>query len=287
MSNDELKYKKLRESLRSLPRLKAKGDFEARLYRKIREQESHSGLHTAPEYGRKSSLIDILANLLRPSLVPAVGLTVVLLVAIVVYFAYFNELNKDTQQVTEDMSVEKKGEFVIYVRKDGERVYDESARDIVSAEEKQPSTLLSPTDVSTDAFSKPVEPLKTETEVRDKLDRLSDEQKIEMEKGHEPKKELDESKSIPKTEEHRVMKKGFEKDSKEAPSNIRNEEVEDTGSKNADEIIEQKSNEPYEMNQQIEGKSVDDEKNRIVRSRKDSLKAKDKKVEEQKDSMEK
>jgi hypothetical protein len=116
---------------------------------------------------------------------------------------------------------------------------------------------------------------------------LSDEQKNEMEKGHEPKKELDESKSIPKTEEHRVMKKGFEKDSKEAPSNIRNEEVEDTGSKNADEIIEQKSNEPYEMNQQTEGKSVDDEKNRIVRSRKDSLKAKDKKVEEQKDSMEK
>ena len=284
MSNDELKYKKLRDSLRSLPRLKAKSDFEARLFRKIKEHESHGTLHAVPETGSRVSLIDFLANLLRPSLVPAVGLTVVILVSIAVYFVYFSELKKEDAQQVETIRSEKNGEFIIYVHKDGDRIYDETARDITSAELEQPGTMYSPVERSTDGYSKPDE---TDSEIRARDDRISNEQKLEMEKESTPKIESDELKTMPKKDDAVIMKKsGKTDDSKEAPLNIR-KETEDTGSKDKGLIEEQKTDEPAEINQQTEGKSMDEDKNRISRSKKDSLKAKDKKIEEQKDSIEK
>lgn len=287
MSNDEIKYKKLRDSLRSLPRIKARSDFETRLFRKIREQESHGKLHAIPETRRKSSFVDMLANLLRPSLVPAVGLTVILLAAIVVYFAYFNELQRDTRQPVENLGSEKNGEFIIYIHKDGERILDETARDITSAEIEKPGTMYSPVERSTDAYSKPYEsPLDTEIKTRD--DRISNEQKLEMEKETAPEIESDELKTTPKKDDGVIMKKSGKIDeTKEAPLNIRRE-TEDTGSKDKEGYIEeQKSEEPGEINQQTEGKSQDKDTNRVGRSRKDSLKTKDKKIEEQKDSIEK
>ena len=285
MLDDEIKYKKLRESLRSLPKIKAKGDFEARLFRKIKEHESHSRLHTAPEMGKKSSIIDVLANLLRPSLVPAIGLTVVLLITVVVYFAYFNELKKDTQQTVVSGKDEKNGEFVIYVHKDGERVSDETARDITSNDLRQPETMISPTERSTDAFSQPVESPKTESEIKDKEDRLSKEQEFKMEKESEqPAKDFDETKVAPKLEERKIMKKGFEDDIKKAPSNERKEDTsgKDEGNMQNQTITPQ--NEGVDQKEMEEQKTDD---KRISRGKQDSLKAKNKKVEEQKDSMEK
>ena len=287
MSIEEEKYKKLRESLRSLPRIRAKNDFEARLHRKIREHESQMGLHQPKK--EKSSFFDVLANLFRPSLVPVVGLTIVLLAVVVVYFAYFNELKKDNQPSTEYSSGEKKGEFVIYVKKDGDRVYDETVRDITSADVDQTTSTgeyRPSTDVGVDKLSTPEMQPTPESERRTKDDRISDEQKIIMEKESEPKKESDDYKSQPKNDDGVIMKKGYI-EKKEAPLNTR-EKKEDTGGKEDENIFDQKGVYPNEeIKQDTEKGNKAEDINRISRSTKDSLKAKDKKVEEQKDSIEK
>ena len=291
MSIEEEKYKKLRESLRALPRLKAKNDFEARLYRRLREHESHIDLHKPV---KENSFVNMLANLFKPSLTPAIALTVVLLAVIVVYFAYFNELQKDNQPATEYSYSEKQGEFVIYVKKDGDRIYDETARDISSADVNQSPTTgeyKPSTDVGIDKLSMPEEqPLPSiESERRLREDRISDEQKIKMEKETEPLKKSDDIKSQPKSEDGKIMKKGYiEKESKETPYNIR-EKKEDTSGKDVEEEIEQKTINPQEqLNQEVDtGNKSDDDEKRLSRSRKDSLKAKEKAIEEQKDSMEK
>src|SRR4030095_13642929 len=113
MSFDEEKYKKLRESLHTLPRIKAKKDFESRLFSRIKDIESGKFIHTAPKTAKDNAFITMLANLFRPSLAPAIALTVVLIAAIVVYFGYYNRLGQQTQQ-TEYSVNEKKEGFVIY-----------------------------------------------------------------------------------------------------------------------------------------------------------------------------
>lgn len=284
MSSEEEKYRKLRESLRSLPKLKTKNDFEARLYRKIRERES-SRVHI-PE--KENTFVTMLANLFRPSLVPAIGLTVVILAAIIVYFAYFNELIQDKQAPTVQTYDEKKGEFVIYVKKDSERVYDETARDITSSELNH-STTGEEYKPSTDAdyykLSQPEVPSETDAEKRMKEDRISDEQKKIMEKESELKKESDDYKSQPKSEDGKTMKKGYNENI-EAPLNIR-EEKEDTGVKNEMKLENQEQTAPEdELNQGVDTskKSGDERKKRL---KKDSLKTKEKGIEEQKDTIEK
>jgi len=286
MSIEEEKYNKLRESLRSLPRIRAKSGFEARLHRKIREHESLTGLQQPLK--EKSSFFDILANLFKPSLVPAVGLTIVLLAVVVVYFAYFNELKKDNQPSQEYSSGEKKGEFVIYVKKDGDRVYDETARDITSADvDLSTSTgeYIPSTDVGTDKLSTPEIQPTPESERRAKDDRISDEQKIMMEKESEHRKESDDVKSQPKNDDGVIMKKGYI-DKKEAPLNTR-EKKEDTSGKENEQFFDQKVYPNEEIKQDTEKSNKTEDTNRISRSTKDSLKAKDKNIEEQKDSIEK
>jgi len=286
MSIEDEKYKKLRESLRVLPRIKARKDFDARLHRRLLEHDS-SGFKPQQKEARGSSWIDMLANLFKPSLAPAIGLTVVLLAVIVVYFAYYNELNKDKQQLLETSGEQKRDEFIIYVKNDGERIQDETAKDIVSADTKQPSTIYSsPTEhvrsSDVDMFEQP----DIGTERKLKEDRISDEQKLEMERESiESKKE--DTKISPKKEDDGIyLKKSGKLDkSKEAPSNIRDEVEIDTGNKLNGVLNEQKADE--EMNQKAEDTIKDNEKERLVRSRKDSLKVKDKDIEEQKDSIDK
>ena len=119
------------------------------------------------------------------------------------------------------------------------------------------------------------------------VDIISDEQKIEMEKESIESKEEDMKISPKKVDDSKHMKKSEKHDkSKDVPSNIRGEDKLDTGNKNEGEVIKQE--EKGEMNQQTEGKSNDeDDKERLARSRKDSLKVKDKGIEEQNDTIEK
>jgi hypothetical protein len=56
----------------------------------------------------------------KPSLVP-IGLTVILLAAIVVYFAFYNQLGKETE-TTQYWYLKKKDGFVIYVKRMGEDI---------------------------------------------------------------------------------------------------------------------------------------------------------------------
>ncbi|HEY3251342.1 MAG TPA: hypothetical protein VGK25_09515 [Ignavibacteria bacterium] len=283
MSSEEEKYKKLRESLRSLPRIKTKNDFDTRLFSRIKDIESGKFVHTTPKTAKENILVTWLSNLFRPSLVPAIGLTVVLLAAIIVYFAYYNQLGKDTQPTQYSVSERKDG-FVIYVKKDGERIYDDTAREITSVDQNQPTSTSSdyyaPLDHNTDALSVPDAPKTIDARLKD------DEPKIETQRGVDMKTESDEETKIEsKTDEGKMMKKGYiEKE--EAPSNYERK-IEDSSGKTEDKVYDQ------QVSPNEENKNVDEKQNELGRvaerrkdSKKDSLKAKDKEVE-QKDSIEK
>jgi hypothetical protein len=289
MSTDEEKYKSLRDQLRSLPHLKARKDFDSRLFARIKELENAKHVHHVHKPEKENIFVSWLANLLKPSLVPAIGLTVVLLAAIVVYFGYFNKLADRETQVQQEVSyADNKGEFVIYVKKDGERVYDETNRDITSADISGSTSTeyRAPSDVSTESV-KPAPLKETDSEVHDKLDKISPEQKIEMEK--EPSKFYDEDKVRSKGDDV-IMKKGYNKneEKKEAPSNYLRDETKDSGILDDNKNI-QAPNE--EINQQTESEEkLMKDSNRVTErrksSKKDSTKVKGEKIEEQ-DSIEK
>jgi hypothetical protein len=281
MSLDEEKYNKLRQSLRGLPRIKARNDFESRLHRKILEHESmHDKVFKPHREEKRQSWLDILAGLLRPSYAPAIGLAVVLLLVVVVYFAYYNELTNDKQELLESnkMSEQKKDELVIYVRdENGTRVTEESAKDIALSEDVTLRSERYPTPVepTTDGYFKPEEIPAT---VDDKMDVISPDQKLEMEKD------------ASKTEERKIetksdgihSKKSGKNDGDTTPYNIRKE---DTGNEIDDNINKQETDE--EVIQQTDEVKQKDDSSRIARSRRDSLKVRDKEIEEQKDSIEK
>ena len=67
MLNDDEKYKALRDTLRSMPRVKAKGDFEARLMARIREAEKQPVHHAAPVVHRPAAVKSWWSNLFRPA----------------------------------------------------------------------------------------------------------------------------------------------------------------------------------------------------------------------------
>lgn len=288
MSTDEEKYKNLRNQLRLLPRMRAKKNFDSRLFARIKELENAKHIRPVQKPDKENVFVNWLANLLKPSLVPAIGLTVVLLAAVVVYFSFYNKLNQQDVKVSQEISyADKNGEFVIYVKKDGERVYDETNREITSADiEGSTSTdYRAPSDVSAETIIPKTNP-DTYEETHDKLDRISPEQKFEMEK--ESKIESDEIKIRSKGDDG-IMKKGnFNKEEKkDAPSNYIREKANDSGTLDDENNI----NPSQEIKQQTD-KDEEDQKetNRLAErkkaSKKDSLKVKDKKIEGQ-DSIEK
>ncbi len=121
MTDDE-KYKSLRDSLKSLRRVKAGSDFNDRLFQKIKQAES-AGLYPEPAatHRKESSTKSWFANLFRPSLMPALGLTVILLVGIVIYFAYYSQLKKEESVTSRNFNISAgtdKPELVIYVKRD-------------------------------------------------------------------------------------------------------------------------------------------------------------------------
>src|SRR5215211_1458669 len=101
MNFDEEKYKSLRNTLKSSARVKAKADFEARLFERIREAEKSAfksdAFNSQPQVVKlvkhKKGFAEILGGLFKPAFVPALGLTFVLLIAVVVYFGYFNKMS--------------------------------------------------------------------------------------------------------------------------------------------------------------------------------------------------
>ena len=92
---DENGNNNLRKILKGLPKVKAKDDFENHLYKRLRDVESEKFSSPALKRLTFSGKRFSLASLLKPSLIPAVGLTIVLLIFLAYYFNLIL-INKNT-----------------------------------------------------------------------------------------------------------------------------------------------------------------------------------------------
>jgi hypothetical protein len=226
MIHDDEKYKSLRDSLKSLPKLRAKKDFEARLFQRIRESEK-GVIHAPVKKAGESVFMGWLSNLFRPSLVPALGLTAVLLITVVVYFAYFSGLNdsgtEDSRQMT---STKNQGDLVIYVKKDIDSISSIYPREYsaITPSETGRERDFAPTEIPSDFLSRPETPAPTEGII--KPDRVSEEQSIEMQRRSDIEKKDVETKSERKSDDV-IMKKeskgDLKRESEKSPYNIRDE----------------------------------------------------------------
>lgn len=231
---DDEKYKSLRNSLKSLPKLKAKNDFEARLMQRIKETEQ-GVIYTQPEIRKDRAAKNWLAGLFRPSFAPAMALTVVLLITVVVYFAYFSKLGDNNSDNSQQLSTgDKQGELVIYVKKDTESSsFSENYPKDYSAitpDGTNRERISAPTEMPSDYLSRPDAPKPGYDIV--KPDRVSEEQKIEMQRsvdldfrGVDTKGERKGEDDVMKKESKGDMKKEskgeMKSETKESPFNIR------------------------------------------------------------------
>lgn len=204
MMLDDEKYKSLRDTLKSSPRIRAKNDFEARLFERIREAEK-SGLHndafkhhpqvvnlTQPK--RKFS--ELLSGLFKPAFVPALGLTVVLLVAVVVYFGYFSKMNDKTENTMVSYDT-KQGEFIIYVKSDAKDSFDYPKEYSAITDDERGTTdsrtIAPTTETSSDFYSPEAPRIDVDRPVEKsmpKLDKVSEEQRFEMQKEYKEGKDV-------------------------------------------------------------------------------------------------
>lgn len=184
MIQDDEKYKTLRDSLRALPKVKARPDFEARLMQRIKES-SEPVVHVTHKVKSEGTAKSWFANLFRPAFVPALGLTVVLLITVVVYFAYFSKMNSGIDKNTPQfVTSTNQGDLIIYVKKDNDDISSKYPTEYsaVSPEDSRPGDVFAPPgETSSDFYAKP-DPSRT-VEPDNKPDRVSEEQRIEMQRS--------------------------------------------------------------------------------------------------------
>ncbi len=301
MLQEDEKYKALRDQLRTLPRVKAKQDFEDRLLRRIREAENpavkFTGAVTQPVIKHQPAKKSWLENLFRPSFVPALGLTVVLLVAVVVYFGYFSKLNQsDTSNTQQFVSSTNQGDLIIYMKKDGEDIssnYPKEYSAVNPEDTKSGDYAPSPTETSTDYFAKP-DPGRTFTPEL-KPDRVSEEQRIEMQRSVD----LDKDKGVDvkgeRKEDGVIMKKESKSDFKTETKSEMKKDVNQPKKKVSDEkkniLIDEESpnvNQEQKANEKVEDNlsKDDDSGNRISRAtKKDSTKNKSESEADEKETI--
>jgi hypothetical protein len=296
MTFDDEKYKSLRNTLKSSAKVRAKGDFEARLFERIREAEKSAfktdAMNCQPQVvtlvKHKKGFAEILAGLFKPAFAPALGLTFVLLIAVVVYFGYFNKMgDTDSNQVSSDYKMPE--DLIIYVKGEASDSFSSNypkeysavteneagfmdSRDM-SAPTNNPTDHMVTPEVSRPGTEKEKEPLR--------LDKVSDEQRFEMQKefkdGIETKGER-KSDGIMKKEGKISPKKESKTEnnveSEKSPSKIRDEK----SNKNIDnddqsgEVKQQVSPE-IKANEQVKDTGDKDEvRSRISRAVKDSSK---------------
>lgn len=253
MSTDDKKYDSLRSRLKGMPKVKAKDNFNDKLFARIREVERSTAARE--EYTVKDggfSFSEWLQRLFRPAFIPAVGLTVVLLAAIIVYYGYFTGKKDSSQQmVTSSPENKDKSGFVIYVHKDKDYPQNEIAGlepgERITGDDMRRSTV----DVPTDRMAP-----KTEEAPSIRMDKVSEEQKLEMQRSFEQPVRTEEKKS----EDYKESKGEIERRTeKKAPSNYYREK-EDTINKNVDE------------QQQIDGSIINEPENK-TKDNDDSLKS--------------
>jgi hypothetical protein len=292
MINEDEKYRSLRDTLKSLPRVNAKKDFEKRLFQRIKEAQNVPEQHSVLNVKKEPLLKGWLANLFRPAFAPALGLTAVLLITVVVYFAFFSKMNDLAE--TDNMpfvNSTNQGDLIIYVKNEDTGAYSRNypkEYSAVSPDESGTERFFAPTETPTDFMSRPESPKPIDGLI--KPDRVSEEQKIEMEKLDEKtrgvdvkperKSEDDMMKKDSKIDSKRDSRKEGKTKSEESPYNIRgenkNEQAPNIQIEDSEEAqgpsIEAKGNEPSKKDSSKLGKSV-----------KDSVKTNDRKTDTDED----
>jgi len=298
MLQEDEKYKALRDQLRTLPRVKAKQDFEDRLLRRIKDAENParlSGTVTQPVYKHQPAKKSWLESLFRPSFVPALGLSVVLLVAVVVYFAYYSKLNDGLTENTQHfVSSTNQGDLIIYVKKDADDISGNYPKEYSAVEPTETGNTefapAPPSETSTDYFAKPDAPRSVTPEL--KPDRVSEEQKIEMQRSFD--KDLDKGvdtkgerklDGIMKKEskiEIKTESKGMEKkETSEPKKKVSDEKKNILIDEESDDVVKQKVNEEGQKNK------TEDNLGRISRAtKKDSTKDKSESEADDKNTIE-
>lgn len=265
MTFDDEKYQSLRNKLKKAPKLKARSDFESRLLERIMEAENAplktEAFKRHPQVVKlaepKRGFMEVISGLFKPAFAPALGLTALLIVAIVVYFGYFSKMNDSSNE--QSLSHKTPEDLIIYVKSSGADSFSSNYPREYSAITDGESTTdhnrpYSPSTTTSSDFYAPGMPSPTETispiapaveRESPRMDRVTEEQKIEMQKGYDLKKGVD-SKSEGKVEDGVMKKEGKlspkkeNKTESETPFNIR---------KNATIKSDDESN---EVNQQVE-----------------------------------
>ena len=228
MIQEDEKYKTLRDSLRALPRVKAKKDFEARLMQRIREAETPV-VNVTQKIKTERETKSWFANLFRPAFMPALGLTAVLLITIVVYFAFFSKMNNGVTQNTQQfVTSTNQGDLIIYVKKDPDNYSENYPKEYSAVNPDENSTSerdAAPTETQSDYFAKP-DPSRTVMPDL-KPDRVSEEQKIEMQKSSDLSKDKGVDTRGERKSDDVIMKKEskgmLKTETQNSPYNIRDE----------------------------------------------------------------
>ncbi len=110
MTEEEKKYKNTISALKSLPKVKAKDDFEQKLYRKLRDVDSEK---MSPSIQRLTKPVEKnwIFNIFRPAFIPAVGITIALIAVIVIYINYMPK--NDTTTISQNQQEQQKQELTI------------------------------------------------------------------------------------------------------------------------------------------------------------------------------
>jgi hypothetical protein len=287
MINEDEKYRSLRNSLKALPRVKAKKDFEERLFRRIKELDTIPVSSAVHNIKKEPLLKGWLSNLFRPAFAPALGLTAVLLITVVVYFAFFSKMNDLTENDNVPLvNSTNQGDLIIYVKNEDTGAYSSNypkEYSAVSPDESGSERYFAPVETPTDHLARPDSPKPIDGLL--KPDRVSEEQKIEMEKSDERtrgvdvkpemKSEDDMMKKDSKIDSKRDSRKEGKTKSEESPYNIREQAPNiqlDDPEEAQGPSIESKGQEPSKKDSSKLGKSV-----------KDSVKTNDRKTDTDED----
>ena len=295
MLQEDEKYKALRDNLRSLPRIKAKNDFEARLMQRINTAESPVA-HVTETVRKDTAKKSWFELLFRPAFVPALGLSVVLLVAVVVYFAYYSGLNDGLEENTQQfVSSTNQGDLIIYVKNDDENIGENYPKEYSAVEPTETGNTefapAPPSETSTDYFAKP-DPVRSITPEL-KPDRVSEEQKIEMQRSYDK----DMEKGVDTKGERKldgIMKKESKGDFKSETKGMEKKETSEPKKKVSDEkkniLIDEETDDVVKQKFEDEGQTNKPEDNlgRISRAtKKDSTKNKSESEADDKEAIQK
>lgn len=285
--SEEEKYRELRDRLRAVPKVKAKPDFEHKLYSRIRGIESERMspstkhlLHAGKERGW-------LFSMFRPAYIPAIGLTVVVLIALIWFLAYnparMNKLEETaTKQETNQQQpppsigqTQSEGKTEVEKKEQGQL----SSNDMRFKEnlESSPRVMTREVTPGPEKTSSDYNAVKSETEQpafdQQKLKKVDDETIINAIPNVDAEKKAEE-----KTDGVRRIEK------KEAPANIRKNEGDVKSKSDEDNKTIDKSNENIikEIAPSIKEKVTGKETSKDTVKQKDKKKKTDKKVDEPK-----